>query len=216
MLEKLDRISTPIAGAVAAVGLLISLAAAALLPSDAQIGGWVRFVIWHGMLNIACAVALLVMGLFAVAYLVTRRERFEAWARSAQVALLPVWVLGTAIGAFAAKLVWNSWNLTERRMEMSIAYSAAAAVALLVALIADDHRVGAVSQVITTVAMAAGLAWIEIGPATQDIHPQSAVWSSPDVAFKVLAVVIAVALLAAVLALTVLVRRWLDRTESAE
>lgn len=215
MLEKLDHISvrTGIIAAVAA--LAVSLVAAALLPADAQIGGWVRFVIWHGMLNIACAVAVAFMGIAAVVHLVTRRDRTEAWAHAAQVTLLPVWAVGTGIGAVAAKLVWNSWNLTERRMEMSIAFTAFAAVALLVALLVENKRIAAVSQVLTAIAMAVGLAWIEIGPAMGDVHPTSAIWSSPDVAFKALAVIIAAALLVAVLAIVVLARHWLARAELA-
>jgi predicted anti-sigma-YlaC factor YlaD len=109
--------------------------------------------------------------------------------------------------------VWNSWNLTERRMIMSIAYTIVAAIALMLALFWDNRRVGAIGQVVTSFAMAVGLAWIELGPAGEDVHPASAVLSSPDIAFKVYAFMMMGGCLLMVLALAVPVRRWLRHGE---
>jgi hypothetical protein len=166
------------------------------------------------MLKWACIVGIFGMGAIAVAYLATGRERLYEWARALQVALLPLWVLAVLIGAAAARLVWNSWNLTERRMIMSIAYTIVAAIALMLALFWDKRRVGAVGQVVTALAMAVGLAWIELGPAGDDVHPASAVLSSPDVAFKIYAAVMMAGCLLTVLALAVPVRRWLKHAEA--
>jgi hypothetical protein len=132
------------------------------------------------------------------------------------VTLLPVWVLATAIGATAARLVWNGWNLTERRMLMSIVYIVVAAIALMLALFWDSRRAGAIGQVVTALAMAAGLAWILAGPASEDVHPASAVLSSPDIAFKVYAFIMMGGCLLTVLALAVPVRHWLTRAEVTE
>jgi hypothetical protein len=213
MLDRLDRVSDRAAYALAALGLGISLVAAFMAPQEAQLGAWVRLVIWHGMLKWACIVGIFGMGGIAVAYLVTGRERLYEWARAMQVALLPLWVIAVFIGTIAARLVWNSWNLTERRMIMSVAYTIVAAVALKLALFREDRRVGAVGQIVTAAAMAVGLAWIELGPAGDDVHPASAVMSSPDIAFKVCAFVMMGGCLLAVLALSVPVRRWLKHAE---
>ena len=216
MLDRLDSVSDRAAYLAAAVGLGISLVAAFMAPQEAQLGAWVRLVIWHGMLKWACIVGIFGMGAIAVAYLATGRDRLYEWARALQVALLPLWVFAVLIGALAARLVWNSWNLTERRMVMSIAYTIVAAIALMLALFWDKRRVGAIGQVVTALAMAVGLAWIELGPAGDDVHPASAVLSSPDVAFKVYAFVMMGGCLLTVLALAVPVRRWLQHAESGE
>jgi len=215
MLERLDRLSDRTAYALVALGLGISLVAAFMAPQEAQLGAWVRLVIWHGMLKWACIVGIFGMGAVAVAYLVRGSDRVYEWARALQVALLPLWVFAVFIGTIAARLIWNSWQLGERRMVMSVAYTAVAAIALLVALFVDKRRVGAIGQVVTTVAMAVGLAWIELGPAGDDVHPASAVLSSPDIAFKVYAFIMMGGCLLVVLALAVPVRHWLARSETA-
>lgn len=214
MLERLERISDRTAYLVAAVGLAISLVAAFMAPQDVELGAWVRLVIWHGMLKWACIIGIFGMGVIAVAYLVTGRDRLYEWARALQVALLPLWVFAVLIGVVSARLVWNSWNLTERRMVMSVAYIVVAALALMVALFMERRRAGAVAQIVTSLAMAAGLAWIEIGPAGEDVHPAAAVLNSPNVAFKVYALLMMGGCLLAVFALSVPLRRWLARAES--
>ena len=214
MLERLDRISDRTAYFAAAMGLAISLVAAFMAPQDVELGAWVRLVIWHGMLKWACIIGIFGMGVIAVAYLVTGRDRLYEWARALQVALLPLWVFAVLIGVVSARLVWNSWNLTERRMVMSVAYIVVAALALMVALFMERRRAGAVAQIVTSLAMAVGLAWIEIGPAGEDVHPSSAVLDSPNVAFKVYALLMMGGCLLAVFALSVPLRRWLARAES--
>lgn len=213
MSDRLDRISDRTAYLLAALGVGVSLVAAVLVPQDAQLGAWVRLVIWHGMLSAACIVGIFGMGALAVAYLASGRERSYEWARALQVALLPSWAFAVLIGALSARLVWNSWNLTERRMVMSIAYIVVAAAALMFALFWESRRAGAVGQVVTALAMSVGLAWIALAPAAEDVHPGSAVLSSPDVEFKVYAALMMGGLLLAVLALGVPVRRWLSRAE---
>lgn len=209
MLVRLDRISNRTAYTLAAVGLAVSLLAAFMAPQDMELGAWVRLVIWHGMLKWACIIGIFGMGALAVAYLVARREKVFEWSRALQVALLPLWVLAVVIGVVAAYFVWNALNLTERRMIMSVAYTLVAAVALMVSLYWDSRRVGAIGQVITALAMGVGLSWIEFGPKGDDVHPSSAVLNSPNIAFKVYALVMLVGCLIAVLSLSVPVRRWL-------
>jgi hypothetical protein len=214
MADRLDRISDRSAYLLVASGIGVSVAAAALAPQDVDLGAWVRLVIWHGMYSTACIVGILAMGAVAAVYLITGRDRVYEWARAMQLALLPLWVVTMAVGAIAARLVWNSWNLTERRMVMGIAYTAVAAVALMLALFWERRRVGAWAQVATALAMAAGVVWIELGPAEEDVHPASAILSSPDVVFKVYALVMLIGCLLAVFALSVPVRRWLRRADA--
>ena len=211
MLATLDRVSNRTAYLIASAALAVSVAAALLTPQDQQLGAWVRLVVWHGMLTGAAAMAILLMGGLAVASLVTERESLYEWARALQVLMLPVWVLAVAIGATAARLIWLSFDLGERRMVMSIGYTVVAAVALIVSLAWEDRRLRAGGQMVTALAMAVGLAWIVFGPSAGDVHPAGAILSSTDPAFKVAALTILASLLTAVLALAVPVRRWLAR-----
>lgn len=216
MLDRLERISSRAAATVAFVALAASLAAAFLAPQDAQLGAWVRLVIWHGMYSAACIVGIFAMGVAALAFLITGRGRAYEWARALQFVMLPAWVLAMLVGAASARLVWNSWNLTERRMMVGIAYTVVAAIALMVTLMWENRRVGAIGQVVTALAMAAGLAWISFGPVGEDIHPASAVMSSPDIAFKLFAGVMLVGTTLFVLAMAIPVRRWLQHGEMGE
>jgi len=213
MLDRLDRISDRAAYLVAGAGLAVSLIAAFLAPQDAQLGAWVRLVIWHGMYSGACIVGIFTMGIVAALFLVTGRDRLYEWGRALQLVMLPLWVVAMLVGAASARLVWNSWNLTERRMMVGIAYTVVAAIALMIALFWDNRRAGAVGQLVTALSMAAGLAFISFGPVGEDIHPASAVMSSPDIAFKIFAAAMIVGTTLFVVSLAVPVRRWLAHSE---
>jgi tryptophan-rich sensory protein len=215
MLAFLGRISNRTAYVTMSAGIVVSLTAAFLSPQDERLGGWVRLAIWHGMLKWACIVGIFGMGAVAAAYLVSRRERLYEWARALQFTLLPMWALAVVIGAVSAKLIWNSWNLGEPRMVMSVAYTMAAAVALIVALMREDRRLGAAMQIATACAIAIGLLWVNTLPAGEGVHPASAVLSSDDLAFKVYAFVMMAGCLVWVLATAVPVRRWLARVEGS-
>lgn len=209
MLTILDRISNRTAYIIMGTGLGASLVAAFLSPQDERLGAWVRFVIWHGMLKWACIVTIFAMGALAAYYLVGRASRVYSWTRALQMVLLPMWAFAVFIGALAAKLVWNSWNLAERRMVMSVAYTVVAALALVLVLFWENRSVGAVAQIVTAGAMGVGLWWISL-PDAADVHPASAVMSSDNPAFKIYAALMMFGCLVWVLATAVPVRRWLD------
>jgi hypothetical protein len=207
---KLDRISDRVAWLVFGGGFISSVLAAVLAPQDVKLGAWVRLVIWHGMLKWAVILVIFAMGGVALAYLVRRTQRLYDWVRALQIATLMTWVFAVAVGAASAKLVWNSWNLTERRMTMSVIYIMVAAIALIVGLALDKPRLTAVLTVVSSVTMAGLLLWIELGPATDDVHPANAVMGSDNVLFRVFGIAMLVTCLVWVLALVVPVRRWLE------
>jgi hypothetical protein len=214
MLAFLDRITNRTAYIAMAAGIGASLVAAFLAPQDVELGAWVRLTIWHGMLKWACIIGIFAMGLVALLYLVTKRERLYDWARALQVALLPLWVLAVFIGVMAAKLVWGSFNLAERRMTMSLGYTIVAAVALMLSLFWDNRRVGSAGQIVSALAMAVGLWWISL-PDSLDVHPASAVMSSDNVGFKIAAFGMVAGCLVWVFATAVPVRRWLQRSQDS-
>lgn len=206
----LDRISNRTAYVTAGVFLVLSLMAAVFAPQEAQLGGWVRLTIWHGMLKWACIVGIFGMGVLAAAFLVNGKRALFDWAHAMQITLLPVWVFAVLVGAGAAKLVWNGWNLGERRMIMSIAYILVAAIAVIVGLVFERPRLTSLLVILTSIAMAAGLWWIETAPPGQDVHPQNAVGGS-QLPFQIYAGVMFFTCLVWVLALCVPVRRWIAK-----
>jgi hypothetical protein len=208
---KLDKITDRTAWMVFAGGFVASTIAAAFAPQDAKLGAWVRLVIWHGMLKWACILVIFAMGVVAVTYLVSKRQVLYDWIRALQVATMLAWVFAVMVGAASAKLVWNSWNLSERRMTMAVIYVMVSAAALIVGLLMDKPRLTAVLAVLTSVTMAGLLGWIELIPNPDDVHPANAVFSSPNIAFRVFGVLMLVTCLVWVVALVVPTRHWVMR-----
>jgi hypothetical protein len=208
---KLDRITDRTAWTVFACGFVASVLAAAFAPQDVKLGAWVRLVIWHGMLKWACILVIFAMGAVALYYLLSKRQALYDWVRGLQIATLLCWVFAVGVGAASAKLVWNSWNLTERRMTMSVIYIMVAAIGLIVGLLLDKPRLTAALAVLTSVSMAVLLAWIELAPAADDVHPANAVMGSDNVMFKVFGIAMLLTCLVWVLALVVPVRHWVER-----
>jgi hypothetical protein len=208
---KLDRVTDRAAWMVFGGAFVASVLAAAFAPQDVKLGAWVRLVIWHGMLKWACILVIFAMGALALYYLVSKRQVLYDWIRALQIATLLSWVFAVGVGALSAKLVWNSWNLTERRMTMSVIYIMIAAVGLIVGLVLDKPRLTAALAVLTSVSMAVLLAWIELLPTADDVHPANAVMGSDNVLFKVFGILMLVTCLIWVLALVVPVRHWVQR-----
>lgn len=208
---KLDRITDRTAWLVFAAGFVASVLAAVFAPQDEKLGAWVRLVIWHGMLKWACILVIFAMGVVAVAYLISKRPALYDWIRALQVATMLAWVFAVFVGAASAKLVWNSWNLSERRMTMAIIYVMVSAAALIAGLLMDKPRLTAALAVLTSVTMAGLLAWIELIPNPDDVHPANAVFSSPNIAFRVFGILMLVTCLVWVLALVVPTRHWVIR-----
>ncbi|MDO8915259.1 MAG: hypothetical protein Q7W16_04170 [Coriobacteriia bacterium] len=208
---KLDSITDRTAWTIFAAGFVASVLAAAFAPQDIKLGAWVRLVIWHGMLKWACILVIFAMGALALYYLFSKRQVLYDWVRALQIATLLAWVFAVGIGAASAKLVWNSWNLTERRMTMSVIYIMIAALGLIVGLLMDKPRLTAALAVVTSLSMAGLLAWIELAPAADDVHPANAVMGSDNVMFRVFGILMLVTCLVWVLALLVPTRHWVQR-----
>lgn len=209
-MDLLDRISDRTAYLVAALFFVLSITAAFLSPQEAELGGWVRLTIWHGMLKWAVILGFFGMGVLAAAYLATARRRLYEWTHTLQVTLLPIWVFAVLIGAVAARLVWGGFNFAEARMVMSVAFTLVAAVAALVGLVVEKPKVTSVLSIVTALSMAVGLWWVSTSPMGPDVHPKNAVGGS-QLPFQVFAGIMFVTCLVWVLALCVPVHRWLAR-----
>lgn len=196
--------------------IIASLLLAALAPADATLGNWVKLVYWHGMYTWACIVLFSIGALLAAWYLLSRRQTLADLAKAVLFLALPLWLVDVSVGALAAKLIWNSFNLTEGRMVISLVYMMVVAVAVIAALWFDKPAVTSSLSIVSTVVLWAGLWWISFGAGARDsVHPASPIANSDSMAIKVFAILIFLLCLGAVVLAVVPVYEWLRKSTSA-
>ena len=195
--------------------LVASVLLAVLAPADVSLGNWVKLVYWHGMYTWACIILFTVGALLAGWYLVSRRQTLADLAKAILFLAVPLWIVDVAVGALAAKLIWNSYNLTEARMVISLVYMMIVAVAVIAALWFDRPVVTSSLSIFSTVVLWAGLWWITYGAGARDsVHPASPIANSDSIAIKVFAALILLTALAAVLLAVVPVYEWLRKSST--
>ncbi len=195
--------------------LVASMLLAALAPADVSLGNWVKLVYWHGMYTWACIILFTVGALLAGWYLVSRRQTLADLAKAILFLAVPLWIVDVAVGALAAKLIWNSYNLTEARMVISLIYMMIVAVAVIAALWFDRPVVTSSLSIVSTVVLWAGLWWITYGAGARgSVHPASPIANSDSLAIKVFAALILLTALAAVLLAVVPVYEWLRKNST--
>ena len=195
-------------------GLIVaSIVLSALAPADVTLGNWVKLVYWHGMYTWAC-IALFTIGAGMGAwYLATRRQTLADLSKAILFLAVPLWILDVAVGSLAAKLIWNSYNLTEGRMVISLIYLMALAVAVIAALWFDKPAVTSSLSIVSTAVLWAGLWWISFGGGARDtVHPASPIANSDSIAIKVFAALILLLCLGGVTLAVVPVYEWLRKS----
>jgi hypothetical protein len=199
------------AGAPALIAASILLSA--LAPADVTLGNWVKLVYWHGMYTWACIVLFSVGSLFGAWYLVSKRQTLADLSKAILFLAVPLWIVDVAVGALAAKLIWNSYNLTEARMVISLVYMMVVAVAVIAALWFDKPVVTSSLSIASTAVLWAGLWWITYGAGARDsVHPASPIANSDSIAIKVFAALIFLLCLGGVTLAVVPVYEWLRRS----
>ena len=205
------------AAAGAPVLVLASLVLAALSPADVRLGNWVKLVYWHGMYTWACIVLFSVGAILAAWYLVSKRQTIADLAKAILFLAMPLWIVDVSVGALAAKLIWNSFNLTEGRMVISLVYMMVVAVAVIAALWFDRPAVTSSLSIVSTVVLWAGLWWISFGAGARDsVHPASPIANSDSMAIKVFAILIFLSMLGAVVLAVVPVYEWLRKSTTVK
>ena len=195
--------------------LVASVLLAALAPADVTLGSWVKLVYWHGMYTWACIVLFSLGAVLGAWYLVSRRQTLADLSKAILFLAVPLWIVDVAVGALAAKLIWNSYNLTEARMVISLIYMMIVAVAVIAALWFDGPVVTSSLSIVSTVVLWAGLWWITYGAGARDsVHPASPIANSDSIAIKVFAALIFLLCLGGVLLAVVPVYEWLRKSST--
>jgi hypothetical protein len=193
--------------------LAASVLLSALAPADVTLGAWVKLVYWHGMYTWACIVLFSIGSLLAVWYLISKRQTLADLAKAILFLAVPLWVVDVVVGALAAKLIWNSYNLSEARMVISLVYLMVVAVAVIAALWFDKPVVTSSLSILSTAVLWAGLWWITYGAGARDsVHPASPIAASDSIAIKVFAALIFLFALGGVLLAVVPVYEWLRKS----
>ena len=192
----------------------IALAGAAFLasqfPAVEGLGTKVRLPVFHGALTWANLVAFSLMALAAIGYIATRRENVYRYETGLRWVAVPMWLVGTGLGLWAALGTWDlsgskSSPLTvisaDARLMAQFWTLLLALLLLLLPLFFEDRLWLAVADVAFTGVMWTLLLRAILGPG-RALHPDSPVLNSPEMKIRLLffgifALLLVAALLAA-------------------
>ena len=102
-----SRSATIIALAVAAVFLGGALVLTRSIPVEKVLGTRIYLPIFHGASTWVDIMLFVVMGVFAIAYLITRRDGVYAWEVGFRAIAAPLWLINTGLGLMAALGTWD-------------------------------------------------------------------------------------------------------------
>lgn len=179
---------------VAFVGVAISVTFTLMFPAVEGLGTKVRLPVFHGAMTWVNLSLFVVLALFAVAYLLTKRDSLYAWTEAVRWVAIPVWVLGSALGLLAALNTWDFTGSKSSPIEVAMAdprlvaqfwIMMAGLGILALALIVDDTRWLAGADVAFV-----AFAWVVLlqailGPG-RALHPDSPVMNSEEIFIKLM------------------------------
>ena len=95
-----------------ALGLAVAFFAAAIaltrsIPVERVLGTKIYLPIYHGASTWVDIMLFVIMGAFAVAYLITRRDGMYAWEVGFRSVAAPLWLVNTGLGLIAALGTWD-------------------------------------------------------------------------------------------------------------
>jgi len=180
--------------ALVAIGLAASFVFTLLFPAVEGLGSKVRLPVFHGAMTWVNLSLFVVLGLCALAFLVTGRGGWYRWAEAIRWVAIPMWVLGSGLGLLAAL---NTWDFTgskssplevvvnDPRLVAQFWIMIAALGILALGLLLDDRRWLAGADIAFVV-----LAWVVLlqailGPG-RALHPDSPVLNSEEIFIKLM------------------------------
>jgi hypothetical protein len=201
---------------VLVVALLAAFFFAASFPAVEGLGAKVRLPVFHGAMTWVNLAAFALLGLSAIAYLVTRREGIYRWEEGLRWVAIPMWVLGSVLGLLAALNTWDFTGSKSSPMSLVMAdprltaqfWILLAGLALLAfgAMIDDKWMLSALDVGFVVIAWAVLLRAI-LGPG-RALHPDSPVMNSDEIMIKLLFLGIVASLGVATLTAAWLIARW--------
>jgi hypothetical protein len=106
-MSRPSRSATIIALAIATALLGGALVLTRSIPVEKVLGTRIYLPIFHGASTWVDIMLFVVMGVFAVAYLITRREGAYAWEVGFRAIAAPLWLINTGLGLMAALGTWD-------------------------------------------------------------------------------------------------------------
>ena len=173
------------------IGLAVFGAVTAVLvytiPVEAVLGTRIRLPIFHGASTWVNLATFTLMGLVAVAYMLSRRESVYAWEAGLRAVSAPLWLLNSVLGFVSAL---NTWDFTgsqtspftlamqDPRLRAQFWLLIGVGLLLIVQLLLDRRIYKAIADTVFVVVMWALLADVFIDPAKRALHPDSPVLNS--------------------------------------
>lgn len=175
------------AGAVVVLAGVIAVLLAAI-PPVVGLGNKVKLPIYHGASTWVDLMLFTLMAIFAVAYLVTRRDALYGWEVGFRAVAAPLWLVNSVLGFIAALSTWDFTGSKEsplilirqdpRLMAQAFLLLGVGVLILLQWLVLDRRWHKALADLLFVVVMWAMLGNIFLDPAKRALHPDSPVLHS--------------------------------------
>ena len=178
----------------AAISLAVAVFLATQFPAVEGLGTKVRLPVFHGALTWANLAAFSLMALLAVVFLATRREGVFRYETGLRWVAVPLWVIGSGMGLWAALGTWDlsgskssamSVVTADPRLMAQFWTLLLALLLLLLPLFVDGLRALAIGDIAFTAVMWTLLLRAILGPG-RALHPDSPVLNSPEMKIKLL------------------------------
>ena len=198
------------AGAVVALAALVAYLVISL-PAVEGLGSKVKLPIFHGGSTWVDLMLFALLGVFALIYLVTKRDGVYAWEVGLRAVAAPLWAINSVLGLVAALNTWDFTGSKEsplvtasqdpRLMAQLILLLGVAMLILLDWLVLEKRVHKAIADVIFVAGASVLLSNIFLDPAKRALHPDSPVlnsgWEIKGPFFGIVAALFAISLIIA-------------------
>ena len=175
--------ATRLKAGVFVLAVLATAILVALSPEDETLGGFVRFLYFHGALTWVNLGTFTLAAIAAVWFLAKGGTAQYRWAGSFRYVSLALWIVNTWMGFESMRRTWGGIKWDEPRLAMSIWVLLAALVVFGLDLVLHDkRRITATLDVLLAAGVWYGTWTVMVVTAAEDFHPDSPVFNSgPEV-----------------------------------
>jgi hypothetical protein len=218
------KVSSTLLGLGAVGFAALALLLASLFPAVEGLGTKVRLPVFHGALTWANLTTFSLMAIVAFAYLVRRRDTLYRWETGLRWVSVPMWLVGSSLGLWAALNTWDlsgsqssamSVVMSDPRLMAQFWVSILAILLLVMPLLLEQRRLLAVADICFTGIMWFLLLRAILGPG-RALHPDSPVMNSPEIKIKLIFVGIFASLTAAAVLVSWILGRRVKPAEDAD
>lgn len=194
-MDRSKSMSNGVNAAILGAGLIIAAVCTSLFPEVKGLGGKVRLPVFHGAMTWVNLAAFTLLALSAVAFLITKRDVFYRYAEALRWVSVPMWLLGTGMGTYAAYTTWDFSGsrlsplgvlnelMIDPRLKAQIWILFGALILIALELLLGERTWTAVLDVAFVGALWALLLTAILGPG-RAFHPDSPVMNSDEIIIK--------------------------------